>query len=177
MNGQNVYTLNRSLVDWAYNYTKDIQLPDDSTLQQLRAPYTQDVAKRPPFVLEGDDLASGTFWVGTLLNTWAENWVSYWTKGAATFATTLEEDSGIMQAMTFLGQVHRADPQRVLILRTGSDYTAPPPGVSAADLLKIDEGGGSSGYNFSAYPQSLNAAFTVASPVVRYIASHKMPGD
>ena len=67
--------------------------------------------------------------------------------------------------------VDRADPSRVLILRTASDYTAPPPGLTAADLLKIDEGGGSSSYNFSAYTESLTAAYLVASPVVRYLAA------
>ena len=176
INGQNAYTLNAQLVDWAYNYTKTIQLPDDSTLQQLRAPYTQATAKMPPFVLEGDDLASGIFWVGNLLNIWAENWVSYWTNGQGKFATTLEEDGGILQAITFLSQVHRADPSRVLILRTASDYTVPPPGLTAADLLKIDEGGGSSsGYAFSAYAESLSSAYAVASPVVRYLAAHGGP--
>ena len=180
VSGDQVYTLNAQLVDWAYNYTKNIQIPDDANLQQLRAPYTQAAAKMPPFVLEGDDLASGIFWVGALLNTWAENWVSYWTNGQGKFATTLEDDGGIMQAMTFLGQVNRADPSRVLILRTASDYTAPPPGLTAADLLKIDEGGGASGstsYNFSAYTESLASAYQVASPVVRYLAAHGGPGN
>ena len=171
-NGQNVYTLNARLVDWAYNFTKDIVLPDDATLQQVRAPYTQPAAKQPPFVLEGDDLATSTFWVGDLLNTWAENWVSYWTNGRGTFATSLEEDAGIMQAITFLGQAHRADPARVLILRTASDYTVPPPGVTAADQLKADETGGLSGF-----AESLASAYAVASPVVRYLAAHGTPAD
>ncbi len=176
INGQQVYTLNAKLVDWAYNLTKGIQLADDTNLQQLRAPYTQATARMPPFVLEGDDLASGTYWVGALLNTWAENWVSYWTYGKGKFATTLEEDTGIMQAITFLSQVHRADPSRVLILRTAADFTVPPPGLTAADLLKIDEGGGSSGgYAFSAYAESLAAAYAVASPVVRELATHGGP--
>lgn len=172
INGQNVYALNASLVDWAYALTKDIQLSDDDALRQIRAPYTQAAAKLPPFVLEGDDLASSTFWVGDKLNTWAENWVSYWTGGKGKFATTLEEDSGILQAITFLGQVHRADPSRVLVLRTGSDYTAPPPGMTAADLLKIDETGGLSGFI-----ESLASAYAVASPVVRQLAAHWSPSE
>lgn len=171
INGQNVYTLDGHLVDWAYNLTKNIQLPDDATLQQVRAPYTQPAAKLPPFVLKGDDLAASTFWAGALLNTWAENWVSYWTDGRGKFATTLEEDSGIMQAITFLGQVHRADPSRVLILRTASDYTTPPPGVTAADLLQSEESGGLSGYL-----ESLASAYAVASPVVRELATEGPPG-
>jgi purine nucleoside permease len=167
INGQNVYTLNGHLVDWAYSLTKGIQLPDDDTLRQLRAPFTQAAAKLPPFVLKGDDLAASTFWVGDLLNTWAEQWVSYWTDGRGKFATTLEEDAGIMQAITFLGQVHRADPSRVLILRTAANYTVPPPGMTAADQLESDEAGGLSGYK-----ESLAAAFAVASPVVRELAAH-----
>ena len=172
INGQNVYALNARLVDWAYDLTKGVVLPDDATLQQVRAPYTQPAAKLPPFVLEGDDLAASTFWVGDLLNAWAENWVSYWTNGRGTFATSLEEDAGIMQAITFLGQAHRADPARVLILRTASDYTAPPPGMTAADQLKADEAGGLSGF-----VESLASAYAVASPVVRRLAAQGMPDD
>jgi purine nucleoside permease len=172
INGQNVYVLNGHLVDWAFNLTKGIKLQDDATLQQLRAPYTQPVAKLPPFVLEGDDLAASRFWIGKLLNTWAENWVSYWTEGRGKFATTLEEDTGVLQAITFLGQVHRSDPSRVLILRTASDYTVPPPGKTAADLLAANESGGLSGFS-----ESLASAFAVASPVVRELAAGHGPGD
>ncbi len=167
INGQNAYALNANLVDWAYNLTKSVVLPDDSTLQSVRAPYTQATAKRPPFVLEGDDLAAGTFWLGDHLNQWAENWTSYWTHGKAVFTMSLEEDSGVLQAITFLGQVHRADPNRVLILRTASDYTTPPPGQSAADLLKAENTGGLSGYT-----ESLTDAFLAASPVVHELAAH-----
>jgi purine nucleoside permease len=172
INGQNVYTLNGRLVDWAYRFTKGIKLPDDDGLRQLRAPYTQPAAKLPPFVLKGDDLAAGTYWVGAKLNTWAENWVSYWTEGKGTFATTLEEDSGILQAITFLSQVHLADPSRVLILRSAADYTVPPPGMTAADQLEADERG-----TLPGYPQSLAAAYLTASPVVRQLATGGQPGD
>ena len=165
--GQNSYTLDRGLADWAFSRTRTIALPDDATLRAVRAPYTEPAAKRPPFVLEGDDLAAGTFWVGALLNRWAEQWVRYWTAGKATFTMSLEEDSGILQAITFLGQARLADPGRVLILRTASDYTVPPPGQTPADLIKTETTGGLSGYT-----ESLRNAFLVASPVVRELATH-----
>ena len=171
INGHQVYTLNGRLQNWAYNLTKDIVLPDDAGLQSLRAAYTQPTAQLPPFVLKGDDLASGTYWVGDKLNTWAENWVSYWTDGHGKFATTLEEDTGIMQAITFLGHVHRADPQRVLILRSAADFTVPPPGKTAAEQLQADETG-----TLPGYPQSLAAAYAAASPVVRELAGGATPG-
>ena len=59
---QQVYQLNASLVDWAFQLTQNTSLPDDSTLQQVRAGYPGfHNALKPPFVLEGDDLAADTF--------------------------------------------------------------------------------------------------------------------
>ena len=78
-NGVNqVYQLNTSLVNWAYDLTKGITLPDDSTLMQVRAGYSAyPNAVKPPFVLIGDDLAADRFWFGDLFNTWAENWIAH----------------------------------------------------------------------------------------------------
>jgi len=71
-----------------------------------------------------------------------------------------------MQALRFLGQVHRADAWRVLILRSAADYTVPPPGMTAADELEADETGSLPGYQ-----KSLASAYAVASPVVRQLAA------
>ncbi len=168
--GTSMYTLDAGLVDWAYHLTRDIVLPDSAPLMAIRARYTQDAAaRRPPFVLEGDTLASGIFWVGGRMNDWAEQWVRYWTHGQGVFATTAEEDGGMMQALTFLSQAHKVDLSRVLVLRTASNYDMPPPGESPAALL-AQEGGGGTGY--SAYVPSLDSAYRVASPVVLELATH-----
>ncbi len=130
------------------------------------APYTNyPNAQKPPFVLQGDELASSTFWVGALLNQWAEQWESYWTNGQATFVMSAEEDTGFLQALTFLSRAGRADINRALDLRTASDYTVPPPGETAAQQLSNDNNGGLSGYI-----ESLNAAYLVGSRVVRELA-------
>jgi purine nucleoside permease len=84
---QQVCQLNGSLADWAFRLTQNIHLPDDSTLQQIRAGYPNyPNALKPPFVLEGDDLAADTFWLGNLFNTWAERWMYYWTVNKGSFA-------------------------------------------------------------------------------------------
>ncbi|WP_428377887.1 purine nucleoside permease [Lichenicoccus sp.] len=167
--GTSLYTLDGGLVDWAYRLTRDIALPDSAPLQAIRARYTEDAAaRRPPFVLEGDTLASGIFWVGGRMNDWAEQWVRYWTHGQGVFATTAEEDGGMMQALTFLSQAHKVDLSRVLVLRTASNYDMPPPGESPASLLAQE--GGEAGY--SAYVPSLDSAYRVASPVVLELAKH-----
>ena len=167
--GTFAYTLNPRLVAWAYALTKSVALPDNPKLQRFRLRYTDmPLARKPPFVLEGDTLASGIFWVGEKLNTWAENWTRYWTHGRGTYAMTAEEDGGMMQALTFLAHTRRVDLSRVLVLRTASDYDMPPPGQTAAALLATE--GSENG--FVAFRASVDSAYAVGSKVVLRIATH-----
>lgn len=157
------YALNPRLEDWAFIRTKDIALPDDTTLAQLRAPYSGEAA-RPPFVLEGDGLMSARTWYGERLNIWARAWVSYWTGGAGLFAMSAEEDTGVMQALTLLANDGRARLDRVLILRAASDYTVGPPGVTAAQFLARETRDG-----FPAEAEALSSLYAVASPIARFL--------
>ena len=159
------YALNRRLVDWAYARTREIQLPDDDLLAGLRAPYSGPGA-RTPFVLEGEGLMSATTWYGPRLNDWAERWVDYWTRGKGVFAMSAEEDTGVMQALTFLAQDHRARLDRVLILRAGSDYSVGPADMTAAAFLARESKEG-----FPATPEALDSLYRVASPVARVLAA------
>jgi purine nucleoside permease len=164
---QQVFHLNAGLADFAFELTKNVVLPDDTTLQQVRAGYpTYPNAVKPPFVLEGDDLAADTFWVGDLLNTWAENWITYWTAGQGSFAMGDFEDAGIGQALQFLSQVHRADQNRLLVLRGGSDYTVQPQGQTAAEFLNSDNSGGLSGFQ-----EALNNLYQVGSIVATELST------
>lgn len=168
--GANAFTLNAGLVDWAYQLSAgQVQLADDANLQQLRARYTgYPNAQRPPAITKGAVLAAGTFWVGALLNTWAENWVDYWTSGKGVFTTTAEEDAAYMQALTFLSQVQTVDLQRVMVLRGGSDYSAPPPGETAAQLLasEVDATG------YSGFAESLTSTYAAGSAVVNELSGN-----
>jgi purine nucleoside permease len=116
-------------------------------------------------VLEGDGLMSARSWYGERLNDWAERWTPYWTGDKGVFAMSAEEDSGILQALTQLTAARRASLDRVLILRAGSDYTVPPPGMSAADFLAHETNGG-----FPATPEALANLYAVASPIARFLA-------
>lgn len=167
-NGVQEYHLNDGLVTWAYGLTRDLVLPDDARLQAARAGYPGfPNAQRPPFVLKGDTLTADRFWIGAKLTDWAEKWIPYWTGGAGRFATSAEEDTGYMQALTFLAQVHKVDLARALDLRTGSDFSMPPPGTSAADFLKSEAKG-----DYAAYAEAIASAYQVGSPVVRELAQH-----
>ena len=67
----------------------------------------------------------------------------------------------MMQALTFLSQAHKVDLARVLVLRTGSNYSMPPPGVSAAQNLA-----GEHETSYSALRPAVDAAYKVGSVVV-----------
>ena len=162
--GNMAYAMNPGLVDWAFGLTRDLKLPDDPILAKTRAPYAGPGAL-PPFVLEGDGLMSARFWYGEHLTQWAERWVPYWTGGKGRFVMSAEEDTGIMQALTFLSHAGRARLDRVLILRAGSDYVVAPAGMTAAEQIARQAKEG-----LPANQQALNNLYAVASPVVRALA-------
>jgi purine nucleoside permease len=165
---QQVYRLNSGLADFAFELTANVTLPDDADLQQVRAGYpSYPNALRPPFVLEGDDLAADTFWIGDLLNTWAENWTSYWTDGKGSFVMSDFEDAAIGQALQFLTRAGRADQNRLLVLRGGSDYTVQPQGQTPAQFLAAENSGGLSGFQVA-----LNDLYQVGSIVVKQLSAN-----
>jgi purine nucleoside permease len=139
----NLFTLNPKLVAWAYAQTKDLKLTDDPKVAAFRAQYTGfPNAQRPPFVLIGDTFASDYYWHGAIMNKFAEDWVKLWTNGKGTFAMTEMEDSGFMGAIERLAPLHRVDPDRVLVLRTGSNYSMPRPGHEPVESLTAPYIGG-----------------------------------
>ncbi len=168
LHGQQAYSLNPGLVRWAYALTAHTPLVDDPGVRRVRLLYPEPRARRAPFVLRGDTLSGDRYFIGAVMTAWAERWTRYWTGGRGTFVTTAEEDAGIMQSLTFLAGAHRVDRARVLVLRTASDYSVPPPGESAADLLASENHPG----GYSAYLESLEAAYRVGSVVVRALAGH-----
>ena len=82
----------------------------------------------------GANLASSTYWHGRLLNQWANAWVSYFTDGHANYVTTAMEDSGTLRSLTLLTRAGKADVQRVLVLRTASNFDMQWPGGTAAEV-------------------------------------------
>jgi purine nucleoside permease len=163
-----VYTLNPLLVEWAFRLTKDVPLADSEALRASRARFPGfPNAMKPPFVARGDTLSAGTFWHGSKLDEWANAWTRYYTGGKGNYMVAAMEDSGTFQALTFLSQAGRVDLQRVLVLRTVSNYDREPPGMAVAESLKEMVSG-----NYSAYVPALEAAQIVADKVVRDIVEH-----
>ena len=155
------YHLNASLTDWAFSLTKSVPLADTEAMQKERSQYDSPNARRAPLVLKGDELSASTFWHGKLLNQWANDWVRYHTDGKANYVTTAMEDTGTLQSMTFLARAGRVDINRVMVLRTASDFDQPRPGMSAAESLAATKIG-----SYSGYLPALEAAWRVGNTVV-----------
>ena len=155
------YHLNARLVDWAFNLTKTVDLPDNASMRKEREQFQQPNARRPPFVLKGDTLSSSTYWHGKLLNEWANDWVRYHTGGHGNYVTTAMEDTGTLQSLTFLAKAGRVDLGRVLVLRTASDFDEQRPGQTAAESLYQNTAG-----RYTAYLPALEAAWRVGHLVV-----------
>ena len=161
------YHLNPGLVDWAFQLTRNVELPDNDSMRERREQFDGVNARRPPFVLKGDTLSSSTFWHGRLLNQWANDWVKYHTNGQGNYVTSGMEDTGTLQALTFLSKAGLADLNRVLVLRAASNYDQQRAGITAAESLAETKIG-----SYVAYLPALEAAFRVGHVVVDEIAQH-----
>jgi purine nucleoside permease len=157
----NVYRLNSSLGDWAFESTKEIKLEDTPGIRERRQQFAPEAAKRAPFVLRGGNLSASTFWHGKLMSEWAHDWVKYQTDGKSTYAVCGMEDTGTLQSLTWLAKAGKVDINRVLVLRTASNYDQQREGATAAESLaetKIRQ--------YSAYMPSLDSAYKVGHVVV-----------
>jgi purine nucleoside permease len=146
------YTLNPTLVDWAYRLTRNIRLEDTDKIRTSRERFKGfPNAQKPPFVAKGDTMSGGTFWHGAKMDEWANKWVAYYTGG--NYMISAMEDTGTMQSLTFLARGGKVDINRVLVLRTVSNYDMQWPGASAAESLQTMTFGA-----YSAYLPALEAA-------------------
>ncbi len=162
-----VFHLNPTLREWAYQQTKAIKLDDPPTLAEERSHFVGAAAHHPPFVLKGDELSASTFWHGKRLNQWANEWVTYQTNAQGNYVTSAMEDSGILQSLTFLHHAGRVDLNRVMVLRTVSNFDQPPAGMTAAESLAAN-----AVHRYSAYLPALEAAYRVGNVVVSEIVTN-----
>jgi purine nucleoside permease len=163
-----IYKLNEKLVDWAYRLTKDLDLGDTEAMRQRRALMTGlPNAQKPPVVIKGDTLQSSTFWHGKLLNEWANDWVSYYSRGAGNYVTTAMEDTGTLQSLHFLAKAGKVDVRRALVLRTASNFDSQRPGLTAAESLAENKAGG-----YAGFLPSVENAWKVGSVVVRELSGN-----
>ena len=163
-----VYTLNPQLVNWAFRLTEHTALADTDQIRRSRVRFQGfPNALKPPFVAKGDTVSGSTFWHGGRMDEWANAWTRYYTKNQGNYMISAMEDTGTLQALTLLSQAGRMDLNRVLVLRTVSNFDREAPGTTPAESLKGLVFG-----SYSAYMPALEAAQIVGDTVVRYLVDH-----
>ncbi len=160
MEGQ-LFQTNRALMDWAYFLTKGTKLEDSDHLKEIRSHFAGAAAQNPPQVLTGDEISGSTYWHGKLMNDFADQWMTYYTGGQGKFATTAMEDTGTLLSLQYLAKAGKADWNRIVVLRTVSNFDQQPIGMDAAASLASQRVG-----QYGAYLPSLEAAYTVGHAVV-----------
>jgi purine nucleoside permease len=110
-----------------------------------------------PRVFLGDSFASSRYWHGARMQQWADDWTKLYTKGQGLCAMTNMEDHGLANALTRLAVLRKVDFQRVLVLRTGSNFSLPPGDQTAAESMVAE---------YAGMIPALEAAYAVGSPVV-----------
>jgi purine nucleoside permease len=152
------FKLNEALVEWAYDLTKDFPLPENQAIQEFSEIYADyPNATKPPFIMVGGSLSSSTYWHGFSLNNWANDWMKLHTNGESNFVMTNMEDSGTATALQRVAKTGKVDFNRLLVLRTASNFSTPPIGKDVAWSLNAP-------YPAGGIP-ALEAAFDLASVV------------
>ncbi|WP_419813094.1 purine nucleoside permease [Bacterioplanoides sp.] len=163
-----VFQLNDQLTNWAYQLTKQVELADDAVIAEERKLYTQyPNAQTKPVVMKGDHMAAMTFWHGEQFNQWANEYVDYWSEGQGKFVSSAMEDTGTAQSLFYLDRAGKADYQRLMVVRTASNFTVPAPGMTAAENLLNSEG-----HTYAGMELALENAWRVGSKVVDTLAKN-----
>jgi purine nucleoside permease len=168
---RDVVMLNPALARWALAVTRNIILVENKTLSDERALYAGfPEARIPARVTIGGSLSTERFWVGALMDGWANHWMSYMTDGRAVMVTTAQNDIGSLVALLSLSQAGRADADRVLLLRTTSNFDRPPPGMTLAAFLSAEQHG-----SYTGFDAAIEDLYRVGAPVVHSLMSHDPP--
>lgn len=130
-----VFRLDSPLVQWALDQGRQVELIDTLQIAERRIQFKTAAAQQAPSVLPGDELASSTFFHGTLLGERASRWIAYQTDGRATYTITAMEDAGILTALRAISQAGRLDWSRILIARGASNFDRQREGLTAAESL------------------------------------------
>jgi purine nucleoside permease len=160
-----VVRMNPRLMRWAYEQTKDVQLEQTEAMRRVSARFRGfPKAQERPGVGVGANLTTEAFWHGARMDAWAHRWVRYETDGRARFATTAENDSGAIVALSALTKAGRADWNRAMLLRTASNFDRQPAGMTAEASANSEKHG-----EYTGYLPALEAAYRVGERVVQAI--------
>lgn len=160
--GTEVFSLNSKLVDFAYDVSKDVALMDGDEAAAYRAHYAQSAAQGKPMVSICDTLSSDVYWHGVKIAEAKEKWVAMLTDGEGDYCTTQMEDNATLTALKRASESELLDFNRIVLLRTGSNFDRQGEDQEAIESLKAKSGG---------FPLATENAYRVAKAYIDVILS------
>lgn len=166
--GTEVFHLNPALTEAAYQISKGVSLMDSADAAAYRANFPDLPARGASAVLRGDSVASDTLLGGRIMSEYAQWWTHQWTGGQGTYVMGDNEDAGTLTALRRLADTSRIDWQRVMVLRTASDFDQPYPGQTALAAIGASARGGLP----VAFVPAVENAYRVGAAVTAHILAH-----
>lgn len=146
--GTEVFEVNDDLRQLAHGFASRANLSDNADAAAYRARYAAAGAgdyaagAAAPSVVLCDSATSDVYYSGDLLAHAFDNTTALWTNGTGSYCMTAQEDNATLEVLLRMAVEGLVDFARVIVMRTGSDFDRPPPGVSAYDhLLVMDQNG------------------------------------
>lgn len=126
--GTEVFELNEKLRDRAVELAESVPLNNGTDQNAVnRMLYDQDAARSLPSVVKCDVLTSDNYFTGNVLGDYFAFYASLMTNGSAQYCSTAQEDNASLEALTRLDKAGLVDFSRIVVMRTISDFTRPPP--------------------------------------------------
>lgn len=140
--GTEVIEVNDALREIAYTFATQANLSDNEEGAIYRAKYVPEgmpyaAATQKPSVIKCDSATSDVYYSGTMLGEAFENTTRIWTNGTGAYCMTAQEDNASLEVLVRMAIEGLVDFSRVIVMRTGSDFDRPPPGVSAFEHLRV----------------------------------------
>lgn len=134
--GTEVFEVNEKLRDRAALLASNATLNNGNTLnKKFRKLYNETAARGDAKVVKCDVLTSDNYFTGNVLNDYFSELTKLMTNGSATYCSTAQEDNASLEVFTRLDKYGLVDFDRVIVMRTISDFSRPPPSMSATDYF------------------------------------------
>ncbi|KAI8657278.1 hypothetical protein NCS57_01105800 [Fusarium keratoplasticum] len=140
--GTEVFELNARLQDEAYDLASKAELSDADGPRQYRSLYVRMgesymAASQPPSVVRCDTATSDVYYSGSRLSEAFENTTSVWTNGTGIYCMSAQEDNALLEVLVRAAIEKLVDFERVIVLRSGSNFDRAP--LNRSDLEHLTD--------------------------------------
>ena len=125
------FAMNNKLLEHCFELSKNVKLKDSSDVMKFARKYKEyPKAVEKPQILIGDNVTSDTFWHGKIYSEKVDKWIKQVTDNDSEYMVTEMEDSALLSAFVRLDKDRKIDFNRILILRSASNFDREPTGVT-----------------------------------------------